>query len=77
MIKLEPADWLKLGSVIVAAAVTYGAINARMGAVEKTVEFVPQMRIDVEVLKASMVTMSAAITALAEDERRRRDRREP
>lgn len=75
--KLEPEDWLKMATPVVAAAIAYGAFTVRVAAIERATEPVQQMRIDIEVLKASMVTMSTAVTALAQDERRRRDRREP
>lgn len=68
-------DWLKKLEIkdvltLVALLLTIGAAKARLEAVEKAVEPVPQMRIDIEVVKAGMVTMSAAMTTLADEQRR-------
>lgn len=64
--KLEAKDIL----TIIALLLTLGAAKSRLEAVERAVEPVPQMRTDIEVVKAGMITMSAAIATLADEQRR-------
>ena len=74
---IETMDLIKIGTFIAASALTWGATQGDIKALKKEVEPVPQMRIDIEVVKAGMVTMSAAMASLADEQRRSTRRRNP
>ena len=53
--KLELSDYLKFGVWLLTAAFIYGSFTVRVAALEKAVEPLPQVRIDIEVVKAAVL----------------------
>lgn len=69
--KIEISEWLKLGLLALGLAATWGALGTRVSALERSVEPIPQMHTDIEVVKAAVLDIRDDIRAA------RRHRREP
>lgn len=62
--KLEAKDFLTLLAVVLGVAVTWGTTQARLDAHEEAIKPLPQMRTDIEVVKAAVLDMRDDLRAL-------------